>query len=39
MAGRYEAVLTAAEKNVCSTKYPLLLVHGVGFRDFPGKNF
>ena len=22
-----------AEKNVCSTKYPLLLVHGVGFRD------
>ena len=28
-----------AEKNVCSTKYPLLLVHGVGFRDFHYFNY
>lgn len=28
-----------AEKYVCQTKYPLLLVHGVGFRDFKYFNY
>lgn len=27
------------EKQICSTKYPLLLVHGVGFRDFHYFNY
>lgn len=28
-----------AEKHVCETKYPLLLVHGVGFRDYRYFNY
>ncbi|MCI8727324.1 MAG: triacylglycerol lipase [Hungatella sp.] len=27
------------EKQICSTRYPLLLVHGVGFRDFHYFNY
>lgn len=28
-----------AERNICSTRYPVLLVHGVGFRDFHYFNY
>ncbi len=28
-----------AERQICSTRYPLLLVHGVGFRDFHYFNY
>lgn len=28
-----------AEQQICSTRYPLLLVHGVGFRDFHYFNY
>ena len=30
---------TRAESDMCSTKYPLILVHGVGFRDFRHFNY
>jgi len=28
-----------ADSNVCKTKYPLVLVHGVGFRDLKYINY
>lgn len=30
---------TRAESDICKTKYPIILVHGVGFRDFRHFNY
>lgn len=34
-----EALSQTAESEICSTKYPIVLVHGVGFRDFKYINY
>ena len=36
---REEARRVRAERDICRTKYPLLLVHGIGFRDLKYFNY
>lgn len=36
---RFTARAARAESNVCATKYPLIMVHGIGFRDLRYFNY
>lgn len=36
---RFEARKTRRETDVCDTKYPIVLVHGIAFRDFQHVNY
>ncbi len=36
---RYEARKTRKETDVCNTKYPIVLIHGIAFRDFQYINY
>lgn len=36
---RYEARKTRRETDVCDTKYPIVLIHGIAFRDFQYINY
>lgn len=37
--GKYQINLTRHDEQLCDTKYPILLVHGVFFRDFKYLNY